>query len=84
VSSIGANREVLDLQPAYHSSDSSAYLHQVAKGALINLSGMIIRTVLAYSYIVMLACMLPASDLDRYFLIMTVVNIADPQNETVG
>ena len=75
MSSIGAKREGLEIQPVSRSIDSPAYLPQVAKGALINLSGTIIRTVLAYGYTVMLARMLPLSDLGRYFLIMTVVNI---------
>ncbi|MHB9111529.1 MAG: flippase [Thermoleophilia bacterium] len=63
------------MQPASRNSDSPTYLPHVAKGALINLSGMIIRTVLAFGYTVMLARMLPVSDLGWYFLIMTVVNI---------
>jgi len=75
VSASRAKREALDIQPATQSSDLPAYLPQVAKGALINLSGTIIRTLLAYGYTVMLARMLPVSDLGRYFLIMTVVNI---------
>lgn len=63
------------MQPASQSGDLPAYLPLVAKGAMINLSGMIIRTVLAYGYTVMLARILPVSDLGAYFLIMTFVNI---------
>ena len=51
------------------------YLPRVAKGAMINLSGTIARTVLAYGYTVFLARMLPVSGLGQYFLIMTIVNI---------
>gem|GEM_PF-1836071 len=57
------------------SGTSKAYLPQVAKGAMINLSGTVVRTLLASGYTVLLARMLPVSELGEYFLIVTVVNI---------
>ena len=75
MSSPEAQRAALEIQPASQSSDSVAYLPQVAKGAMINLSGTIIRTLFAFGYTVLLARMLPVSELGQYFLILTVINI---------
>lgn len=53
----------------------SSYLPHVAKGALINFSGIISRTVFLYVYTFILARMLSIGDLGTYFLIFTVINL---------
>jgi len=71
-----------DIQPAVVAGqamsagdESVTYLPQVAKGAMINLSGTVVRTLLAFGYTILLARTLPVSDLGQYFLILTIVNI---------
>lgn len=54
---------------------SGGYFPQVAKGAMINLSGTAVRTLMAFGYIILLARTLPVSELGQYFLILTIVNI---------
>lgn len=51
------------------------YLPHVAKGAMINMIGAISRTVLLYTYTLVLARTLSASDLGAYFLMFTIMNI---------
>jgi O-antigen/teichoic acid export membrane protein len=52
-----------------------SYLPHVAKGATINFSGAIVRMVLLYGYTLLLAWLLPASELGQYFLMFTIINI---------
>lgn len=52
-----------------------SYLPHVAKGAMINLSGALVRTVLLYSYTLLLARVLSTSELGEYFLMFTIINI---------
>ena len=51
------------------------YLPHVARGATINFSGTIAHTLIAYGYTFMLARMLSADDMGRYFIILTIVNL---------
>lgn len=53
----------------------SAYLPQLAKGAVINFSGIIGRMVLVYGYTFLLARLLSVSDLGEYFLMLTIINL---------
>lgn len=52
-----------------------AYLPRIAKGAMINLSGTFVRTVLAYGYTIFLARMLKVNELGYFFLIVSLANI---------
>lgn len=51
------------------------YLPHVAKGAMINFSGSLARTTLAYVYTLILARMLPLEELGQYFLMVTIISI---------
>ena len=53
----------------------SAYLPQVARGAVINFSGIAGRTVLVYGYTFLLARMLSVGELGEYFLMLTIINL---------
>lgn len=75
MSTLGVNREEIEMQPASLRGDLPAYLPLVSKGAMINLSGTIIRTVLAFGYTIFLARILPINELGQYFLMLTVVGI---------
>lgn len=69
--------EFLDttVYPADDSGHSHGYLPQVAKGAMINFSGAIMRMVLLYAYTLVLARVLSVNELGEYFLMFTVINI---------
>lgn len=56
-------------------AENSAYLPQVARGAFINFSGIIVRMILVYGYTFLLARMLSVSDLGEYFLMFTIINL---------
>ena len=51
------------------------FIPHVAKGATINLTGAITRTVLLYVYTLMLARLLSANELGEYFMMLTIINI---------
>lgn len=61
--------------PGEGGAGSSTYLPQVARGAVINFSGIIARLILVYGYTFMLARLLSVSELGEYFLMLTIVNL---------
>ena len=55
---------------------TTAYLPHVAKGATINFSGAVVRTVITYGYAVLLARLLPVNELGWYWMLFTIISIA--------
>jgi len=53
----------------------SSYLPHVARGALINFSGILSRTLFIYVYTYLLARMLPVDQMGEYFLLVTIINL---------
>ncbi|MHB8160088.1 MAG: flippase [Thermoleophilia bacterium] len=53
----------------------SSYLPHVARGAIINLSGLLSRMAFLYVYTFILARVLPVDDLGSYFLMVTIINL---------
>lgn len=53
----------------------SSQLPHIARGAIINFSGIIARMVLVYGFTFMLARTLSADELGQYFIVLTVVNL---------
>ncbi|MHB9053000.1 MAG: flippase [Thermoleophilia bacterium] len=51
------------------------FLPRLAKGAMINFSGALVRMVLAFAYTLLLARMLQVDELGQFFLMFTVVQI---------
>ncbi|MHB8858051.1 MAG: flippase [Thermoleophilia bacterium] len=51
------------------------FLPHLAKGAMINFSGALVRMVLAFAYTLLLARMLEVDELGQFFLMFTVVQI---------
>ena len=51
------------------------YLPHVAKGAMINFSGTVIRIVLVYAYTLLLTRALDVEEVGQFFLMITLVNI---------
>ncbi|MHB9111533.1 MAG: flippase [Thermoleophilia bacterium] len=64
-----------DLGTGELASGKSAYLPQVATGAVINFSGIVGRMVLVYGYTFLLARMLSVGELGEYFLMLTIINL---------
>ena len=54
---------------------ASTYLPHVARGALINFSGIFARMLLVYAYTFLLARMLPVSQVGQYFLMVTIISL---------
>ncbi len=61
--------------PGEGETGKSSYLPHVARGAVINFSGIIARMVLVYGYTFLLARMLSVRDLGEYFLMVTIINL---------
>lgn len=57
------------------SEQISGYLGHMAKGAMINFSGAMVRTVLTYAYALLLAHLLPVDKFGDYFLIYVIITI---------
>ena len=53
----------------------SSQLPHVARGAIINFSGILVRMVLVYGYTFLLARMLTVGELGEYFLMFTIINL---------
>lgn len=51
------------------------YLSHVAKGAMINFSGGVIRMILVYAYTLLLTRVLSVYELGQFFLMVTILNI---------
>jgi len=75
MSAVGDRPTETPAPPIVESGEGHTYLPQVAKGAMINLSGTITRILLGYGYTILVARMLTIEDLGQYFLILTVINI---------
>lgn len=54
---------------------ASSYLPHVARGAIINFSGILSRLAFLYVYTFILARALPVEDLGSYFLMVTMINL---------
>jgi len=54
---------------------ASSYLPHVARGAIINFSGILSRMAFLYVYTFILARALPVEDLGSYFLMVTMINL---------
>lgn len=55
--------------------EKSSYIPHVARGALINFSGIISRMAFVYIYMFILARMLSVNDLGAFFIAFTIINI---------
>jgi O-antigen/teichoic acid export membrane protein len=53
----------------------SLYLPHIARGAIINFTGIAAHMVFAYGYTFMLARMLPVDELGQFFIIVTIINL---------
>ncbi|MHB1464030.1 MAG: flippase [Thermoleophilia bacterium] len=53
----------------------SSYVPHVARGAIINFSGILIRLVLVYGYTFILARLMSVGELGEYFLMLAIVNL---------
>lgn len=61
---------------ANDNNNPTAYLSKIAKGAAINFSGAIGRTIIVYTYTILLARMLPVNELGYYWMLFTIITIA--------
>lgn len=63
-------------RPATGNEDGNPrHLPQVAKGAMINFAGAVVRMVLVYAYTLLLTRVLSVDEVGQFFIMVTVVNI---------